>query len=324
MAPYAGPLPSSPTHSAGNLVTTPPYALRRDRSLGNPNRINTDFSLRHQSLLPPTSEDRPLDLLCIGFGPASLGIAVALHDFLERSKSPPELAGLNGRPPNVAFLEKQHQFAWHAGMLLPGTKMQISFLKDLATIRNPQSEFTFLNYLHKNDRLVPFINLGTFLPQRVEYEDYMRWCASWFEDIVQYDREVVSIAPHKPRLQDTLPDYSGLLRGPVEYFDVTTKDAVSGQHTTYVAKNVVIAAGGQPNIPPPFPQNDPLVVHSSQFNKTVGRLLPEREAPYRVAVVGAGQSAAEIFSYLHQFYPNSRTKLLIRGSALRPSDDSPL
>ena len=60
------------------------------------------------------------DLVCIGFGPASLAIAVALHDL--------------SIPANVLFLERQPRFAWHAGMLLSGARMQISFLKDVRPI----------------------------------------------------------------------------------------------------------------------------------------------------------------------------------------------
>jgi L-ornithine N5-oxygenase len=92
-------------------------------------------------------------------------------------------------------MEKQTQFAWHAGMQLPGAKMQISFLKDLATPRDPRYRFTFLNYLFEKGRLNQFINLGTFLPTRVEYEDYLRWCAGHFEreGKVAYGMEVEGV-----------------------------------------------------------------------------------------------------------------------------------
>jgi L-ornithine N5-oxygenase len=76
--------------------------------------------------------------------------------------------------PKVLFMERQSQFAWHAGMQLPGAKMQISSLKDLATPSEPRSRFTFLNYLFEKGRLNQFINLGTLLPTRAEYEDYLR------------------------------------------------------------------------------------------------------------------------------------------------------
>ena len=43
----------------------------------------------------------------------------------------------------------------------------------------------------------------------------------------------------------------------------------------------------------------------------------------RVAVIGGGQSAAEVFHNLHARYPACKTNLIIRGAALKPSDDSP-
>ncbi|MBE3042286.1 SidA/IucD/PvdA family monooxygenase [Candidatus Bathyarchaeota archaeon] len=44
-------------------------------------------------------------------------------------------------PPRVLFLDKEARFAWHAGMLLRGATMLISFLEDLATLRDPRSRF---------------------------------------------------------------------------------------------------------------------------------------------------------------------------------------
>lgn len=218
----------------------------------------------------------------------------------------------NGSGPKVLFLEKQSQFAWHAGMLLPGAKMQISFIKDMASLRDPTSKFTFLNYLHENDRLVEFTNLNTFLPARVEYEDYLRWCASHFNNVVKYENEVVSVSP------------AGASGTPVSNFTVTSKDIRSGATTTYRTRNVLVAIGGQPSIPKSLPFNHPRVVHSSQYSHLVPKLLNNRDAPYRVAVVGAGQSAAEIFNNIQTLYPNSQTSLVMRSEFLKPSDDSPL
>ncbi len=125
----------------------------------------TDGKRNSTSRLRASDPGDVYDLVCVGFGPASLAIAVALHDALE--------AGTLRAAPRVLFLEQQSRFSWHAGMLLPGAKMQISFLKDLSTLRDPTSQFTFLNYLHQQGRLVEFTNLGTFLPARAEYEDYL-------------------------------------------------------------------------------------------------------------------------------------------------------
>jgi len=210
------------------------------------------------------------------------------------------------------FLEKQPQFAWHAGMLLPGAKMQISFIKDLATLRDPRSSFTFLNYLHHKGRLVEFTNLGTFLPARVEYEDYLRWCANHFTDVVRYNTSVISVAPTQA------------MSGPLREFSVTSRNIKTGATTTYKARNVLLAVGGQPSIPKCLPATHPRVIHSSQYANLVPKILTDRSAPYRVAVLGAGQSAAEIFNNIQCLYPNSRTWLIMRSEFLKPSDDSPL
>ncbi|KAI1134212.1 L-ornithine 5-monooxygenase [Hypoxylon sp. FL0543] len=263
-------------------------------------------SSRNRSHLRKAAQEDVHDLVCVGFGPASLAIAVALHDSIDRGN----LSDM--RPPKVLFLEKQPRFAWHAGMLLPGAKMQISFIKDMASLRDPTSQFTFLNYLHKNDRLVEFINLNTFLPARVEYEDYLRWCASFFDDVVQYNTEVISVSPSKASSENS-----------VSTFTVTSKNVKTGTLTSYRAKNVLLAIGGQPSIPKCLPSNHPRVIHSSQYAHLVPQILDNPQSPYRVAVVGAGQSAAEIFSNVQTLYPNSRTSLIMRSEFLKPSDDSP-
>ncbi|OCL06125.1 L-ornithine 5-monooxygenase (L-ornithine N(5)-oxygenase) [Glonium stellatum] len=276
-------------------------------------RVESGSALKRRSHLRRTAQEDLHDLVCIGFGPASLAIAVALHDALDVPGLSPDLSSLHGRLPKVAFLERQRQFSWHAGMLLPGAKMQITFIKDMATLRNPRSEFTFINYLHENNRLVEFTNLNTFLPQRIEYEDYMRWCAGWFEDVVEYGQDVFQIMPEK----------SPRSNGKIDTFVVMSKNTKTGEITSRRTKQVVIAAGGRPSIPKPFPQRHPRVVHSSQFYYIAPKLLNDPRHPYKIAVVGSGQSAAEIFDNLHSHYPNARTSLLIKGAALRPSDDSP-
>jgi L-ornithine N5-oxygenase len=81
--------------------------------------------------------------------------------------------------------------------------------------------------------------------------------------------------------------------------------------------------GGKAVIPKVFQQNHNKVVHSSQYSIRVGEVLPDRLKPYNIAVVGSGQSAAEIYNDLPSRYPNAKVTLVVKGSALRPSDDSP-
>ncbi|KAI2917693.1 hypothetical protein CBS147371_4613 [Aspergillus niger] len=265
---------------------------------------------RVPSKLKATPKDELHDLLCVGFGPASLAIAIALHDALDPclNKSAPA----PGSQPKVCFVERQKQFAWHSGMLVPGSRMQISFIKDLATLRDPRSSFTFLNYLHQKDRLIHFTNLGTFLPARLEFEDYMRWCAQQFSDVVSYGEEVVDVMPGK-----TDPTSSV-----VDFFTVRSRNVETGEITARRARKVVTALGGSAKMPPGLPQ-DPRIMHSSKYCTNLPHLLKNPNEPYNIAVLGSGQSAAEIFHDLQKRYPNSKTTLIMRDSAMRPSDDSP-
>ncbi|KAJ5368802.1 L-ornithine N(5)-monooxygenase [Penicillium cataractarum] len=261
----------------------------------------------NRTLLRSVPADEMHDLLCVGFGPASLAIAIALHDAMDPALSRTASGSFK---PKVCFLERQKQFAWHSGMLVPGSRMQISFIKDLATLRDPRSSFTFLNYLHNKNRLIHFTNLGTFLPARMEFEDYMRWCAQRFENVVSYGEEVVDVVP------------GSKTDGVVDYFVVRSRNAETGEISSRRARKVVVALGGKAKMPPGFPQ-DTRIMHSSKYCTVLPNVLKNESAPYNIAVVGSGQSAAEIFHDLQRRYPNSRTTLILRDTALRPSDDSP-
>ncbi|KAI5284392.1 PAK- GC kinase Sid1, partial [Ascosphaera atra] len=181
------------------------------------------------------------DIISVGFGAAALSVAIALRD--------------RGLKPRITYLEKQPEFGWHTGMLLPGTKMQISYLKDLATLRDPTSHFTFLNYLHTKGRLVNFTNLSTHLPLREEFNDYLKWCASHFDDVVQYSQEVISVTPNG---------------SPAGSFTVKTRDINTGAIKELVGKQVIVATGGSKAIPPSLAaqQLPKTVIHSSEFMNT--------------------------------------------------------
>src|SRR5690606_15444079 len=115
---------------------------------------------------PAVEDPTPVyDVVGVGFGPSNLALAIALAEY-EEQRGP-------GDPVVTArFLERQESFAWHSGMLIDDATMQVSFLKDLVTLRNPASRFSFLSYLHARDRLVDFINHKTLFPLRAEFDDY--------------------------------------------------------------------------------------------------------------------------------------------------------
>lgn len=246
------------------------------------------------------SSNDTYDLVCVGFGPASLAIAVALHD--------------KGTQAKVLYLERQREFRWHGGMLLPDARMQISFLKDLATLRDPRSHFTFLNYLKAKNRLVAFTNLSTFLPLRVEYNDYLTWCAYHFSQDVRYGQETVEITPCVGE------------SGRAESWNIISKDVDTDEKTTIRARHVVIAVGGKPKIPKALSDPSPNfpIIHSSAYSHAISKMLAGKPTTRNVAVVGGGQSAAEIFNDLQTRFDDLNVALYTGDSALRPSDDSPL
>jgi len=71
-----------------------------------------------------------------------------------------------------------------------------SFLKDLATLRSPQSPITFVSYLHSKNRLVDFINRGCITPTRKEYSDYLAYAARYVQGQgikVAYGENVIAV-----------------------------------------------------------------------------------------------------------------------------------
>ncbi|POS86927.1 hypothetical protein EPUL_003081 [Erysiphe pulchra] len=285
------------TTTLGDEVRVPYKAISKEVILSDLYQNGHTF----ESSIKTQYSDDVFDLLCVGFGPASLAIAIALED-------------LNNKiSPKVLFLERDAKFTWHSGMQIPGAKMQISFLKDLATPRNPRSRFTFINYLHTKKRLNQFINLSTHLPSRHEYEDYLRWCANHFEakNQVQYGTEVRSVRAGSRNAD-----------GKITSWIVTSIDS-NGNLITKKARNIVIAVGGKPMIPREL-TGIKNVSHSSQFINSIKKIHSQGVSQkIRFAVVGGGQSAAEIFDHLWSIFPESEILMIIKGASLRPSDDSP-
>jgi L-ornithine N5-oxygenase len=119
------------------------------------------------------------DMIGVGFGPSNLALAIALE----------ELAESRGHALDALFIDKQQDYRWHGETLATQSELQISFLKDLVSLRNPTSPYSFVNYLHQKQRLADFINLGTFYPCRLEYNDYLRWAAEHFATQAVYGRK---------------------------------------------------------------------------------------------------------------------------------------
>ncbi|TDB76026.1 lysine N(6)-hydroxylase/L-ornithine N(5)-oxygenase family protein [Micromonospora sp. KC723] len=239
------------------------------------------------------------DVVGVGFGPANLALAVAIHEH-------------NARRPDTdavraAFVEQQSQFGWHPGMLLEGATMQVSFLKDLVTMRDPGSPFTFLRYLHEQGRLPDFINQKSFFPTRIEFHDYLRWCAAAVDDMVAYGETAVAIRPAATGV------------GPVDHLDVVVSRA-DGRRRVLRARNVVVSTGLRPRMPAGVTAG-PRVWHNHDLLFRTRELRERRHR--RFIVVGAGQSAAETAEYLHRTFPDAEVCAVFARYGYSPADDSP-
>lgn len=235
-----------------------------------------------------------VEILAIGAGPGNLGLAVALEEL-----APAEVAG------DTLIVERHDSVVWQRGMLLPWTQSQVSFLKDLVTLRNPRSKFSFINYLHSVGRLDEFINLASFTPYRLEISGYLSWVGQTLQHVrVEYGRQCVSIG-----LQ---PGGNG------QVSEWAVRLADGGE---IVCRTLVIGAGRDPHIPPEFsllPRQR--VIHSTEFLTRLAEL--DADPPGRVVVVGGAQSAAEMLWAVHQRFGQAQCVMVMRSIGLNNYESS--
>lgn len=215
------------------------------------------------------------DLLCIGFGPAQLAMAIANRE--------------SRNPADVLFVERKPTFSWHSPQLAR-TRMESSFIYDLATVRNPRSAFSYTNYLFVRDRLVEFTNSDRLNPLRLEFEDYLSWAAGHFVDSVQYGSEAIGVAPEKSD-------------GPVRRWNVAIRDA-NGQRQVVQARNIVA--------PSPSGKDDQKslsltnvdflagqrIISAEDYKSRRNDLRGNHDPRLNVAVVGSGEQTIEILDDL--------------------------
>ncbi|WP_399894582.1 lysine N(6)-hydroxylase/L-ornithine N(5)-oxygenase family protein [Streptomyces sp. BBFR51] len=237
------------------------------------------------------------DLIGIGFGPSNVAMAIAIREHNAQAADGQETV-------TARFFEQQPRFGWHRGMLIDDATMQVSFLKDLVTLRNPASEFSFLCYLQSKGRLIDFINHKNLFPLRVEFHDYFEWAATKVDDLVSYGHEVVGVAP-------VVRD------GAVDHLEVTVRSGEGLE--VHRARNLVIGTGLRPLVPKGVERGD-RVWHNSELLAKVDAL--EGTSPSRFVVVGAGQSAAENVAYLHRRFPGAEVCAVFTRYGYSPADDS--
>ncbi|MGM1064114.1 lysine N(6)-hydroxylase/L-ornithine N(5)-oxygenase family protein [Saccharothrix sp. Mg75] len=229
--------------------------------------------------------DQEVDVLAIGAGPANLALAAAIEE-----------SGSLGLAENTLLLEQHADIKWQRNLLLPWARSQVSFLKDLVTLRNPRSRFSFLNFLHTTGRLDEFVNLSTFNPYRWELSEYMQWVADSLEHVgVRYGARGERVDPWRGD--------DGSIRGWV----VT----LAGGDTVRT-RDLVVGIGRDPRVPEVFGELPAdRVIHSTQYLSRVAQL--PRDRPVRAVVIGGAQSAAEMFMALHQDLPGCEPTIVLRS-----------
>jgi lysine N6-hydroxylase len=228
----------------------------------------------------PASENAQFDAIGVGVGPFNLSAAALCQ----------RVPGLR-----TLFLDRAERFSWHPGLLISGSTIQVSHLKDLVTLADPTSPYSFLNYLHEKERMYRFIAAGFKQVQRAEFEDYFRWVSERVDN-VRFGTPVSTIEFDRGRF---------VINGDAEL----------------AARNLILGTGLVPTVPEcAKPHIGSRVMHAHEL---LFRLSDW--TGLRVAVVGGGQSGAEVLKLLlndPKQMPRAVSWITSRPNFL-PLDDSP-
>jgi lysine N6-hydroxylase len=221
-----------------------------------------------------------LDAVGVGVGPFNLSLAALLAptDFKAR------------------FFDRSADFQWHPGLLFPEATIQVSYLKDLVTLVDPTSQYSFLAFLRAHKRLYRFINRTEIRVSRKEFNQYLQWVAGRLPN-VEFGAEVREVAIDEQSF------------------------SVQVDRRVLHAQNLVLGTGLVPNIPP-WGQSyvGDHVFHSNDYLRhpidATGRV---------VAVVGGGQSSAEVVWHLLLDLEHLPAQLvwISHRSNFLPLDESP-
>lgn len=219
------------------------------------------------------------DLAGIGIGPSNLSLAALLepHDIAAR------------------FFDARPEFQWHEGMMFSQAAIQVSYLKDLVTLADPTSRFSFISFLKEHGRLYRFINAEFSQVNRREFNQYLRWVCSQLR-CLQFGAAVDSVT------------FDG-------GFIVRT-----GTQTVR-ARHLVVGTGAVPKVPSFVePHLGTTIFHASRY-----RQLSQRLAGLNVAVIGGGQSGAEVVSEILSAGADGPAELwwISRRANFLPLDESP-
>lgn len=195
------------------------------------------------------------------------------------------------------FFEAKNEFQWHESMLFDDSLVQVHYLKDCVTLVDPTNPYSFLSFLTEHKRLYQFLNKKCSFVSRKEFNQYYRWVSKKIPQL-KFGESVTSVD-----FQDNI-------------FEIQTNKR------NYFAKHLVLGTGQVPYIPQKFTEVlSEKVFHCSEYNKKIECF--KNKLPSKIAVIGGGQSGAEIVDQLLSF-SNAPTSIIWASKRLnfQPIDDS--
>lgn len=224
------------------------------------------------------------DFIGIGLGPFNLSLAAL-------SEPQDDVSAL--------FLERRASFDWHPGMMLDDVTLQTPFMSDLVTMADPTSPYSFLNYAKQQGKLYSFYIRESFFLLRKEYNQYCQWVSQSL-DSVRFNHNVTSVT------YDEQHDYY-VVNAKVASDD----DYEQARRQTFYARHLVLGTGPVPYIPECARGKSDNIIHSGDYLRRKADL----ESGSSVAIIGGGQSAAEIYhDLLHNQHSDSPYLYWLTGS----------
>jgi lysine N6-hydroxylase len=199
------------------------------------------------------------DIIGIGIGPFNLGLAALTNNI-------PEL--------KCTFFEKQTEFNWHPGLLLPNTRLQVPFFADLVTLADPTSPFTYMNFLKSKGMIFRFAIRENNFVTRFEYNQYCQWVVNQLPNL-HFGLTCEAIHFNKEK----------------KYYEIFVREK-EGHTFVFHGKKIVVGVGTIPSLPESIDGLEhPFIFHSSDYLFHKKDLLTKKN----ITLIGSGQSAAEIF-----------------------------